>query len=332
MRQMPVSHDVVWQMWIARQLLGGASLYSEILELNPPLWFWLAMPVEKAAQWLGVVPKHAMVAAVFGYIVLAQLAFAALIAELSAGRRAVLLAVSFLAAVIVPIPDFAQREHLTLIAAIPYCALIARRAEGRDVPWRLALAIGLLCAIGFALKHYFVVVPALLELWLLRRRRKAWKPFRPETLALAGAAILYVTAIALVTPAFFTVIVPLVKLAYFGYESVLPIQLVKPFIVFWVFAAWALFMLRRNASPLTIAAAIAGAGFVLSYFFQQKGWGYHAMPASAMLFVALGSILAVEGAARSSLRIAAATMIMPMLIVVLSGPTGTSTRRSLRIC
>ena len=46
--------DVIWQMWVARQLLGGTELYSQINEVNPPLWFWMAVPVEAAAQALGI--------------------------------------------------------------------------------------------------------------------------------------------------------------------------------------------------------------------------------------------------------------------------------------
>src|SRR5690349_9808631 len=81
MRNIPVSHDVVWQMWIARQLLGGAKLYTDILELNPPLWFWLAVPVQKMAQLLETTPKQAIITAVFIYALVAELAVAALIAE-----------------------------------------------------------------------------------------------------------------------------------------------------------------------------------------------------------------------------------------------------------
>ena len=41
-----VDSDVSWQLWIARQLNGGARLYRDIVEVNPPLWFWMALPVD----------------------------------------------------------------------------------------------------------------------------------------------------------------------------------------------------------------------------------------------------------------------------------------------
>jgi hypothetical protein len=39
LRAIPLTHDVVWQLWIARQLLQGAEIYRDIWEVNPPLWF-----------------------------------------------------------------------------------------------------------------------------------------------------------------------------------------------------------------------------------------------------------------------------------------------------
>jgi hypothetical protein len=97
MREIPVSHDVVWQMWIARQLVGGAELYSDILEINPPLWFWLAVPVEKAAQALGVASKSAIITAVFGYVLISQLVVSGLIADFDRRQRAALLAITTVA-------------------------------------------------------------------------------------------------------------------------------------------------------------------------------------------------------------------------------------------
>ena len=39
--------DVAWQLWIARRMHAGANLYRDIIETNPPLWFWMALPVDR---------------------------------------------------------------------------------------------------------------------------------------------------------------------------------------------------------------------------------------------------------------------------------------------
>ena len=85
---------------------------------------------------------------------------------------------------ILPLQDFAQREHFALITTVPYCLLIASRLAGERVraPW----AIGLFAALGFALNPYFVAVPIALELLAWRQKR-----VRPETIALAAVAVTY---------------------------------------------------------------------------------------------------------------------------------------------
>src|SRR5690348_14943959 len=47
-----VDSDVSWQLWIARHLHQGAHLYRDIVETNPPLWFWMAVPIDALATVL----------------------------------------------------------------------------------------------------------------------------------------------------------------------------------------------------------------------------------------------------------------------------------------
>ncbi len=287
----PISHDVICQMWIARQLLGGAALYTDILELNPPLWFWMAVPVEWVAQAFGLPSTEAIVAAVFLMITAALFLLAVLLADKPPVTRAMLLAAAFLAMVLLQLPHFAQREHLSLIGAVAYLALIARRIDERETDWRAAAAVGLIGGMGFALKHYFVLVPVLLEIWLINARRLNWRPLRPETLVLFAGAICYAAAVLLFAPAFFTTIVPMVNAACGGYEVPLLAQLTKRFVAIWVFTLFILWSQRSHVSPLTVASAIAAFAFCAAYFIQAKGWPYHAIPVSALLFFAVATLL-----------------------------------------
>ncbi|NRQ16627.1 GtrA family protein [Ensifer sesbaniae] len=291
LRNIPVSHDVVWQMWIARQMLGGASLYKDILELNPPLWFWMALPVEWVALKLTISAKTAIVSAAFGYLTLSIALLASLLRDLAPARRAILLVAAFLAVILIGLPDFAQREHLALIAAIPYTALIARRTDGREPHWALALLIGCFAATGLALKHYFALVPVLLELWLLAKRGRKWRPLRPEVVAMGTAAVLYGIALVTLTPDYLSTIVPILASAYFGYESSWPAVLLNPLVLWWALALGLVSVRWRHRSSFTVAALLTAVGFALSYFAQQKGWRYHAIPTTGMLVIALGSVL-----------------------------------------
>ena len=60
----PITNDVTWQLWIGRRLKAGATLYVDVMEINPPLWFWLAAAIEAGvAVWALAAPDAVMTAA-----------------------------------------------------------------------------------------------------------------------------------------------------------------------------------------------------------------------------------------------------------------------------
>jgi putative flippase GtrA len=323
LRDMPITHDVVWQFWIARQLLHGARLYVDILEINPPMWFWSAVPLEALAEAAGIPSKRMAVAALFVLIALAVALLSRLYAEETGGRRAAIALAACAALVVVPLSDFGQREHLALIGAVPYAVLIGRRAEARPTGIGLAALVGLLAAYGFSLKHYFVAVPLILELWLAMRRSPAWRPLRPETVVLIVVAALYGLAVWRYAPGLFSDILPMVSAAYGGYEAPLADQLRTVWVCVWVVGAFAMLRLRNALPPVVAASALAALGFAFAYFAQQKGWRYHALGASGCLSFAAGlAIVHWQGARTALLRhpgvpFAAAA---PILIALAFGP------------
>jgi putative flippase GtrA len=318
-----VSHDVVWQLWIARQILGGTGLYTQIMEVNPPLWFWMAVPVELLADWLGIPSRQAITMTALLLIGASLAILSRLVADQSVWRRATALLAAFAALAIIPIPDFLQREHLCLIGALPYIVLAARRADRKETSTSLAVAVVLMAAPAFALKHYFVLAPLFIEFWLAWKLRREWRPLRPETIGLVLGALVYGAAVLVYAPAFLTSIVPLVMTAYddFAYPwYVLPAG-------YWVFV-WALsatiIAIRRDALPSACAAAAVAAGaFVIAYFMQKKGWQYHALPAMGVMFFAVANLLPDQKWKRSEdIRIAGllAALLIPVGFSLHSGP------------
>ncbi|MDG4881168.1 GtrA family protein [Mesorhizobium sp. WSM4884] len=323
MLRIPLSHDVIWQMWIARQLIGGAKLYVDVLELNPPLWFWMGVPVERMAQFFGVTTGAAVVTAVVSFVAIAVTAVGAMISDESTDRRALLLSAAAVSMLLIPLADFAQREHLALIGALPYAILIARRADGAAVSFAVAAVVGALAAVSFALKHYFLLAPLLLELWLIFRLRRAWRPLRPETMVLGVAAAVYAVALLVLTPEYLRTIVPMLQVAYDGYNSRFLAQLLTPYVVIWGYSAVVFVHYRKHVSSVSLAAGLAAAGFVLAYFVQQKGFRYHAIPATGLAFFGLCTMLdfrerAVASAIRRAVIVAVASM--PVLLAAYVGP------------
>ena len=301
-----VDTDVAWQLWVAHQLNAGAQLYRDIIEINPPLWFWMALPIDRAASLTGARPESVLILAVAALQMLSLAATSRLL-PMPRDRKTLVLAYAALILGVFPWINVGQREQIVLIATLPYAALIAERRSGRPVaPW-LALLIGIGAGLGFALKHYFLVVPAMLELWLAARQRRDWKAARPELAALALVGMFYAGAILFWARDFLTTILPMIRLAYGSTGAPSFAELFQPVIVLGL-AMGALTaayqrLLRDRQSDFVQALMIAAAGFAVAYFIQRKGWTYHAIPFVGCSAIALAALLARFAEPRRLLRI-----------------------------
>lgn len=306
MRNLPLTHDVIWQLWISRQMLGGVELYSQINEINPPLWFWMAMPLHRIAAALALPAPTILV----WFILLLALTSALLVGRIGhfAGprERAFAMVMTLVIGLFTSLYDFGQREQILLIGAIPYALLIAARIRAERPPALLAAAIGLLAALGFALKHYFVLAPLGLEVLLLWHLRRAWRPLRPEALVLALLGGAYALAVFTLAPAFLTVIVPMVKAAYFGFETPVWMWFDEPIQAFWLLIVLAFVAAGAHrqfrARPEFQVFALAALAFLAAYFLQRKGWQYHAVPVSGMLLMLLASLGFAHGQRLADLK------------------------------
>ncbi len=316
-----VDADVSWQLWIAERLHHGARLYRDIIEVNPPLWFWLAVPVERIADLTGIRSDAVMIAAVASAVMISLIGTSSLTGGIAQRRRSVFLLYAAAMLFVMPWMHIGQREQLVLIGALPYSALIAGRRSGNSIDPRLALAIGAGAAIGFLLKHYFVIVPALFELWLVSTNRKSWRILRPEIIAAVAIGVSYCAAIFICTPDYFTTVLPLIREAYGATGAPHFIEVFQPpiWIAFLIILFIAVQVRRRvvQFSALTTALLIASLGFGAAYFIQHKGWLYHSIPFVGCAALALASLLAERPLCLPSLRILGPVLLSLPLVVTL---------------
>ena len=308
-----VDSDVAWQLWIAQQIRSGASLYSDIVEVNPPLWFWMALPVDRAAAALHVRPEPVLVAAVGIFAGLALAATDRLLRHIAPPRRTLLLGYAALCLLAMPWVHLGQREQLVLIGTLPYAALIAARRERREVPSTLAFLVGAGAAIVFALKHYFLIVPLLLELWLLVALRRHWRGRRPETIAMISIGATYAAGIVIWARDYLTRIVPLVRLSYGMLRPPNFSYLFGPFALLGLVSlglvAAHMRLAARATAPVATALTVAAIAFAAIYFIQAKGWIYHAIPLLGCASLALVALLAEARAPMRALSLAAPALL-----------------------
>jgi hypothetical protein len=317
-----INHDTAWYLYATGRLLDGARLYVDIVELNPPLAFYLTVPPVMVARLLGLASVDVFVVYVFalaaGSLALTRRVLCSLPPEEARLRRWLLVAALF-AVVALPGPAFGQREHFMVILGLPYLALIAMRANGRAVPLGLALAAGIAGCLGFALKPPFLAVPAVLELYLFAVRRPRLPLLRSETLALGVSVAVYALSIPLLTPEYVDFIVPMTAAVYGAFEAPLLVVLARIETLLVPFAIAAVLVMRdRSAGSRAVEVfLIAGVSDYALYLVQMKGWQYQAYPVSAMLMLIAGASLARPHPNQDRSRAGALRILRPSLLAVL---------------
>jgi hypothetical protein len=287
----PANHDMAAILHFTERWLDGERLYVDLIDMNPPLIFLLSAAPIALARLFALDPIAAAALCVHALGAWSTFACHRILAtrlqELG-GLPLVLLPLAMF--LIGPLAghNFGQREHLMLLVALPYLCLSDARLAAIAVPPRLAIAIVAMATLGFCLKPHFLAVPALIELWLLRRR---WRgPFlRSAPLAwMCGVALIYAALIAIAFPAYLARIVPLARAHYapslccltgldaLGHLSV-PALLSSAEVarVGIIAIPAALLSLQRDASALSRLLALAALGGLIAGLAQRKGWDYH---------------------------------------------------------
>jgi hypothetical protein len=207
--------------------------------------------------------------------------------------RAVFLVAFLLTTIAVSLRVFTQREHFVLVATIPYVLLCGARERGEKVTAVLAVSVGTLGALGFALKPFFAIVPIALELWLWRKTPR----LRPETVSLAALAILYGSAVMLFEQDFLAA-VPMISTAYRYFIGTNYNGFLIPFVLFALaFVPTA----KSDGGPTPFM--IAALAYLLTFFIQGKAWSYQALPAIGMLLLALARLPLGRSAAKDGVAL-----------------------------
>ncbi|MFH5924442.1 hypothetical protein [Roseomonas xinghualingensis] len=295
----PLNHDVAAVLNFTQRWVAGQRLYSELIDVNPPLIFLFNLPAAWLAEYTPLDGVHALLLWLLALCTLSWWMVEQLREGLPEGpvERAALTALVPLAMVL-PGYDFGQREVLMGTIAIPYAFLAARRMLGLPTGRWLLFGVTVLAALGFALKPHFLAVPLLVEGAVLLRR--GWARLRisladPVPWTMAGIWLLYLVSIPIFFPDFFGHVLPLVWDYYvdLGGLSAFRVLLTEDMgeatlLLLMVSAV----CLVGRFGPLVLALWAAMGGAFLSAWVQHKGWTYHAAPIYMLGGLTAGLIVA----------------------------------------
>ncbi len=215
---------------------------------------------------------------------------------------------------VMPAVAFGQREHIAVMALLPFVALCQLRAEGHRPDWRLAAIAGLGMGVAVCIKPHFAAMaglPLLLSMW----KARSFRPWaQPELWTAAGAAAAYAAAVVVFFPNFLTDFVPVALATYVPIRSPLWLLLVLPGVplAFGAFVAARLLKLEGRWLAIPMLATIGGG---LAFLAQGKGWPYHAYPmlAFAMLGLLAAAAMTPVGEVGRARRLRPLALVPPLV-------------------
>ena len=291
-----LSHDISWYLISTRWWLDGLPIYEKIIDLTPPLAFYLtAIPVWISGM-LGLSSIAIFKAFVFVLIAVSLMMTRALLrlsSTISPAQCRTFLGVAAIGLVLLPIGDFGQRDHLFTIFFLPFLAM-SLLEEPPSRPHRAMIATW--AVVGVALKHYFLLLPLLILIYNIIAARSPRPALRVEFVLPTALLIAYVAASALLHPAYFDSVIPRTLQLYGAFDAPFADMLVrsKTLIALLVFAL-VLMALTPQKSHATTLMILVGSGAIAVYLIQSKGWNYQRIPAN--LYVVLAVTWAATGLA-----------------------------------
>ncbi|MEI4264286.1 GtrA family protein, partial [Roseovarius sp. D0-M9] len=309
-----LNHDTAWYLIATRSWLGGAELYVELIEVNPPLNFYFTLPAIWLADLFGISDTNGEYLAM-AILIFAILYWCSMISSLELGlsyrRRALLLCGIAVALVLPALDNFGQREQVMVLLTLPW---LLGELPSTPPPIRRQIARALVAALGICLKPHFLVFPLAISTLKALQQRSLRPLFSAANLTFFVVGLAYICSVALVHPVYLSQIVPNAQEVYGAYGA--------PF--YTVFSRVSLELLlvvllllvvfsgrvRQREAGLVAAVSIAGLG---SYFLQGTGFSYHVIPfrsftVIACFFVILKSSRPNVGAIAAAIVIAALTI------------------------
>jgi hypothetical protein len=288
--RLPLKDDVAWLLYVARRWMAGRELYTDLVEVNPPLIVWISAVPIRLAGWLGIAPE----AVAMPFFIAVVMGCAWWTSGLLRGtsrlfaQRLPVFAVLGTVLIAVPGVEVGQREHLLIAACLPFLALFARELDGTRTALPVAIAAGILAGLGCALKPRYAVVFVVLEGFALLRGPFA---LRPLTLSALATLLLYGGSIVMFCPNYMRRAVPL-ALALYGATDVPALQLMQEMLRLFLGQAVAggLLWLRRRTLPeknLVLVLLLFAVTTAVVCVLDGKNWFYHRLPATVATVLAL---------------------------------------------
>jgi hypothetical protein len=297
--------DTAWFITFAEKYLSGLRPYVDICDPNPPFAFLAYTPAAGAGVF-GIKPEFAVVFMTFTGSGAALFVCGRILRQggcLAANETVPLWNAVVYSILLAPAFCFAEREHLALLALLPFLSALMVRARGRSLAFSGSLAAGLGAGICCLFKPYFLLPLGMAALTAAWHRKDVRLLLSPEFLIAAVLCLAYTVLIIISFPAFLSNTLPVIAAVYRPARDDFRHLLGSPlFLANSILLAALWLVSRAGAKDARVAIlAMASAGFLLTFLIQGKGWMNHAYPGMALALLASALFLGRSGGAAEAL-------------------------------
>jgi len=285
--------DIAWLLTLGEKMLAGQRPYIDVFEANPPMSILLYLPAVITGRGLGVSPdamvKVLVLAAVATSLALCGRVLAPMLEDRARLWR--LAAAGAFVLTALPTGVFGQREHIAVIAMLPFLATTIVRGRGQRLTAAIAVVAGIGCGLAMAIKPHFALVAGGALLVTVWRTRSIRPLVALEVWAASAVVGLYALTVVVFFPAFLAFL-PVIRDTYLPVRQPLGMLLLwPPAIAGLILGAMAALIARtRPGAGWPVAGLLAAsAGGFASYLIQGKGWPYHSYPMLALAALGLAA-------------------------------------------
>lgn len=281
--------DVSWILVAAQRLLAGGTYSKNFFETTPPMILYLSIPPVLFAKYFLINNALALRIYVFSIATMSILICNSLIKKIFSTNQItqsylfiVMLTVVFL---VLPVYEFGQREHLLVILTMPYLLLATCRLQNGLIKPFFAVLIGLLAALGFAIKPYYLLTPVLVELYVIFCKRHIFSCVRLETVTMGLVLSAYLVFALIFQQDYFSIVAPYVMRTYYSGMSMPWHNIVLWSPVLYCFLVVVFYIIQYKDNPnkiLSTILLISTISFLLVCVIQRLNFYYHVYPAFSL--------------------------------------------------
>ena len=297
---MPLNHDCALLLQCGEMILNGSIPYIDYVELNTHMAQYIHIPPVLLYRAFGTALPGTYAVYVLVLTLLSSLLVYLLVRRTGPRRSRSTASLAASSVVLLSLMafkngDFGQREHLFILAFMPYLLVRLARYGKEPVGTAVAVLTGAAAGIMVLVKPPFLLIFFVTELWMVLRSQSFAKLKTPEMLTVCGVFVLFGLQFLLMPWRAITEFaqrwVPFIVAHYDVYNSsygdMITWNLIR---LLWLTAGvtsgaylWRKRGWSFGAGTMTVTLLAGAATFLL----QHKGWSYQLLPPLALALMLL---------------------------------------------